>query len=121
MSTQKEKLYPGDIVFFEEDRRYSRKVMKVAKSQSLTPGSICTNETGGMTLFADANSDNTAGVCIDYVETDANNTAEAVFITKHAIVKQDYLNVDDGATLATAISDIEDLGIEVRDSIMDDS
>lgn len=115
----------ADLLRFEAESRYSRERMTLAAGNNLTLGAVIATDsaTGKIAPLdpADTGSLNQAsGVLINDCNATSTDNPDALVVVRHAIVLRDALIWPESITAeqkATAIAQLRDLGILVRDAV----
>ena len=122
MSVMAEQTRLGEILKWEEDKRYSRSVETIASGQNLAIGSVVGKITADDKIVqidfdASDGSENAYGIVIDNYDA-ADGDVEGVAIVRDAIVAPSKLVWPDGATeaqKATALEQLAAKGIITRE------
>ena len=115
----------ADLLRFEAESRYSRDRVTLAAGHNLTLGTVVATDTTTGKIApldpADTGSLNQAsGVLINDCDATSADNPDALLVVRHAVVLRDALIWPTAITAeqkATAITQLHDLGILVRDAV----
>lgn len=115
----------GELLKYEAPNLYSRDQDTVAAAQNLPLGTVVGRETATAKLkaldpSATDGSETAVGVLGNDVDATLIDREDAILITRHAIVARGALVWPTGLTAvqkATAVAQLTDLGVLVRDSV----
>ena len=115
----------ADLLRFEAESRYSRERVTLAAGHNLTLGTVVATDTTTGKIApldpADTGSLNQAsGVLINDCDATSADNPDALLVVRHAVVLRDALIWPTAITAeqkATAITQLHDLGILVRDAV----
>jgi len=113
----------GDILYWEEDNRFSREKVTVASGENLAIGTVVgkVTATGKVVQFDPAGldgSESAYGIVIDNYDA-TNGDVEGVAIVRDAIVNPDNLVWPDGATpeqISAALDGLAAKGVITRET-----
>lgn len=114
----------ADLLRFEGESRYSRERVTLATGHNLTLGTVIATDTATGKIAPldplDTSSLNQAsGVLINDCDATSADNPDALVVVRHAIVLRDALVWPEAITAeqkATAIAQLRDLGILIRDA-----
>ena len=111
----------SDVLFFEEDHKFSKKIVTVADTHTVGIGEVLGKVTGsGEYAPLDpgaADGTEVASVVAVSEKVDASGTQEVTVLVRHCIVIEEGLVFPDAISApnkATAIAQLEDLGIVLK-------